>query len=69
MAGYKVVADFSLCESNAVCMGFAPEVFEVDERGFLNILQEQPPTELLDRVRQAVDGCPTQALGLQEIPS
>ena len=25
----RVVVDFDLCESNALCMGLAPEVFEV----------------------------------------
>ena len=25
----RVVVDFDLCESNAICMGIAPEVFEV----------------------------------------
>ena len=25
----KVVVDYDLCESNAVCMAIAPEVFEV----------------------------------------
>ena len=25
----RIVVDFDLCESNALCMGLAPEVFEV----------------------------------------
>ena len=33
---WKVVVDFDKCQSNAVCQGIAPEVFEVrdDGRGF-----------------------------------
>ena len=42
----KVVVDFDLCESNAVCMGIAPEVFEVRDDDFLYVLQEEPPPEL-----------------------
>ena len=39
----RVVVDFDLCESNAVCMGIAPEVFEVRDDDFLYVLQEEPP--------------------------
>ena len=28
----RVVVDYDLCESNAVCMGVAPEVFEANEQ-------------------------------------
>jgi len=36
----KVKVDFDLCESNAVCMGILPEVFEVRDDDFLYILDE-----------------------------
>jgi ferredoxin len=62
----KIVVDYNLCESNAVCMGIAPEVFEVDDSDNLNLLQEYPAPELLDRVREAVDSCPKRALSLEE---
>ena len=38
----RVVVDFDLCESNAVCMGIAPEVFEVRDDDFLYVLDETP---------------------------
>ncbi|HBX08198.1 MAG TPA: ferredoxin, partial [Candidatus Microthrix parvicella] len=31
----KVVVDYDLCESNAVCMAIAPQVFEVRDDDFL----------------------------------
>jgi ferredoxin len=31
----RVVVDFDLCESNALCMQAAPEVFEVRDADFL----------------------------------
>jgi ferredoxin len=65
-AGMKVVVDFDLCESNATCMGIAPEVFEVRDDDFLYVLQEHPPPELHDRVRQAAERCPKQAITLEE---
>ena len=49
--GFKVVVDFDKCESNALCMGVAPEVFEVRDDDFLYVLQEEPPDELRAQVR------------------
>jgi ferredoxin len=68
VAGYQVDADFDLCESNAVCMGIAPEVFEVRDDGYLYILQENPPEELMNRVHEAVAACPKRALSVTPLP-
>ncbi len=42
----RVVVDYDLCESNALCMAAAPEVFEVRDDDFLYVLQDEPPEEL-----------------------
>lgn len=65
--GYKVVVDFDLCESNAICMGVAPEVFEVRDDDFLYVLQEEPPDELRPKVDEAVRRCPKQAISVEEL--
>ena len=62
----KVVVDFDECVSNAVCMGILPEVFEVRDDGYLYILNEHPPEELRDKVREAVNSCPTGAISIAE---
>ena len=51
--GFKVVVDFDKCESNALCMGVAPEVFEVRDDDFLYVLQEEPPDELKSKCEEA----------------
>ena len=38
----RIVVDYDLCESNAICMGIAPEVFEVRDDDFLYVLDETP---------------------------
>jgi ferredoxin len=58
----RVVVDFDLCESNALCMAAAPEVFEVRDDGYLYVLQEEPPEELRAKVEDAVRVCPTRAI-------
>ena len=62
----KVVVDFDLCESNAVCMNIAPEVFEVRDDDFLYILNENPGADLHEKVREAAERCPKQAIALEE---
>jgi ferredoxin len=62
----RVVVDYDLCESNAVCMAVAPEVFEVDDEDNLNLLQEEPPEDLRPKVEEAVRRCPKQALSIQD---
>ena len=60
----KVVVDFDKCESNAVCMGIAPDVFEVRDDNFLYVLQEEPPESMRATLQQCVHQCPTQAISL-----
>src|SRR5208283_3562340 len=62
----KVVVDFDECASNAVCMGILPEVFEVRDDGYLYVLNEHPPEEFRERLREAVNGCPTGAISIEE---
>ena len=62
----RVVVDFDRCESNAVCMGIAPEVFDVRDDDFLYILMEEPPEELRGKVEEAVRLCPKQAITLED---
>ncbi|MDQ1521017.1 MAG: ferredoxin [Actinomycetota bacterium] len=64
---FKVVVDFDRCESNALCMGAAPEVFEVRDDDFLYVLQEEPPEELRAKVEEAVRLCPKQAITIQDV--
>ncbi|MGB5811816.1 MAG: ferredoxin [Polyangiales bacterium] len=60
----EIKVDFDLCQGHAVCMGEAPEVFQVDDNGFLTILNDTPPEELRAKVEQAVKYCPTGAITL-----
>jgi ferredoxin len=62
----RVVVDFDLCESNAICMGIAPEVFEVRDDDLLYILNENPPEELRPKIEEAVRSCPKQAISIED---
>ena len=62
----RVIVDYDKCESNAMCMAIAPEVFEVRDDDFLYVLIESPGEELRAKVEQAVQRCPKQAISLAE---
>ena len=62
----RIVVDYDRCESNGLCMGILPEVFEVRDDDFMYVLDETPPEELRAKVLQAVNACPTQALSIED---
>ena len=61
----KVIANFDLCEANAVCVRCCPEVFRLEEDDTLTILGDEISEAQRPAVERAVRGCPRQALTLQ----
>lgn len=62
----KVVVDFDLCESNAMCEALAPDVFRIDDDDFLQVDDPTVTDENRGRVEQAVAACPKSALKIVE---
>jgi ferredoxin len=62
----RIVVDYDLCESNALCMKAAPEVFEVRDDDFLYVLNENPPEDQREAVMLAKNRCPKQAISVLE---
>ena len=62
----RVVVNSMLCESNAVCVGIAPEVFELRDDDLLYVLDEHPPEALRNAVQDAVRLCPKQAISIED---
>jgi ferredoxin len=65
-APMRVEVDYDKCNSNALCMAAAPEVFEVRDDNFLYVLQDEPDESLRAKVEEAVRVCPTQAISLAD---
>jgi sterol 14-demethylase len=69
-AACRIRIDLDLCQGHAVCMGEAPEVFEVerneDGEDKVVLRMQQPPPELRAKVEAAVRHCPTRALSIEE---
>lgn len=62
----RVTADYDLCEANALCVGIAPDTFELDDDDNLSILDDEVTAENEDRIRQAVASCPRNALSIED---
>jgi ferredoxin len=62
----RIEVDYGLCESNGVCMGIIPEVFELGDDDNLTVLQPEVTPDNESRVREAVRQCPRQAISIVE---
>jgi ferredoxin len=62
----KIEVDWGLCESNGVCMGIIPEVFQLEDDDTLTVLQDEVTPKNEEQVRDAVRQCPRQAISIKE---
>jgi ferredoxin len=62
----KVRVDTEICAGFGICLGIAPEVFELHDDGYAVVLVSEVPPELEDLVRRAATQCPAQAIFISE---
>ncbi|WKN61180.1 ferredoxin (plasmid) [Rhodococcus opacus] len=62
----KICVDRTKCTGLGICESLAPDIFEIDDAGGLLLLREDADASVIDDVRAAVEGCPTEALTLVE---
>ena len=60
----RIAVDRLKCESNGLCVGHAPGIFEIDDNDELVVLNEEPSPDRRAAVEVAVRMCPKQALSL-----
>lgn len=61
----KVKVDRDVCIGDGSCVEVCPEVFELRDDGLAYVLQEEPPAELHDKVKEAADVCPVEAISIE----
>ncbi|MFD2763015.1 ferredoxin [Micromonospora eburnea] len=68
-AAVRVRVNRERCCGSGNCVVTAPEIFDQDDEVGLVLLRvAEPPPDVADRVRQAVDLCPAGAISLDEPP-
>ncbi len=66
MVAAKITADREVCIQAGNCVMVADAVFDQDDDGVVVVLVDEVPEAELDRVREAVKLCPSQALRLTD---
>ena len=58
----RIAVDRDRCEGNAVCLGIAPELFELDDEDYVIVTADPIPADQEDVAEQAIAECPRVAL-------
>lgn len=62
----KVRVDPEICAGFGICLGIAPDVFELHGDGYVVVLTNDVRPEDEDNMRRAADQCPSRAISLIE---
>ena len=62
----RVIVDQDRCEGNAICVGVAPDVFELDDDDDAVVTLDPVPPDQERLVEQAIAECPRAALQRQD---
>ncbi len=61
----RVKIDPELCIGCESCVDFLPEVFEMEDE-LASVREEEVPEELEDKVKEAIEMCPVEAIKIDE---
>lgn len=62
----RPIIDHDECIGCGQCEQIAPEVFELREDGLAYVINEEPSGDLKGKVDEAIEDCPTAAIGWEE---
>lgn len=62
----KVTIDRDECIGDGICENVCPEVFEVRDDGLAYVLTFEESPEILEKIEEAIDECPTSAITMDE---
>ncbi|MGU3432555.1 ferredoxin [Actinomycetes bacterium M1A6_2h] len=62
----KIVLDRTKCTGLGICESMAPDFFEIDDSGALDLLHDTADESRRDEIEAAVASCPTEALSIVE---
>jgi ferredoxin len=60
----KAVVDTDRCRGHGICWSICPEVFDLTDDGYAEVLTPEVPAEYEAQVRTALDSCPERAITL-----
>ncbi len=60
---FRIEIDREKCVGSGNCVFWAPATFDLDDEGLSVVID--PSGDTVDRIRVAVDGCPSNALSME----
>jgi ferredoxin len=63
---FKVVVDMDVCQDHGQCVFAAPEIFELNADGRLEVLVAEPDDAHRTACEDAADVCPVQAITIED---
>lgn len=58
----RVEVDRDRCEGNAVCVGIAPDLFDLDDEDYAVVKADPVPEDQVELAQRAIEECPRAAL-------
>ncbi|MBW7991263.1 MAG: ferredoxin [Planctomycetes bacterium] len=62
----RVYVDPDLCSGCGPCVDTCPEVFDLNDDGIAFMKVDEVPEDFFDACRDAADGCPSEAIVIEE---
>ena len=62
----RVIVDHDRCEGNAVCMGIAPDLFDLDDDDYAVVKTDPIPADREEAAERAIMECPRAALARED---
>ncbi|WP_284449744.1 ferredoxin [Spongiibacter tropicus] len=66
MPSLKIQADTEKCQGHARCYAIAPELFALDEEGYIGFDEKIIASDQEQKVRQGIRACPEHALRMRK---
>ena len=60
----KIIANQPACAGHARCAAVGPDVFELDDNGYIGFASKTVPAGLEDQARRGVRACPERVLSI-----
>ncbi len=58
----RVGVDYDQCEANGICVGYAPDIFDLNDDDELTVADVEVPADRIPDVLDAIAQCPKAAL-------
>lgn len=62
----RVVVDYDKCTGLGLCESIAPDFFEVQDDGSLELLQSEAGEDRRTELEESVRSCPTEAIRIED---